>query len=253
MVGESAGILLGGSSGLNLHAARVLSSHIKEGIIVTVLCDSGVKYLSKIFNDEWLNEKNLDKPLKQVSDYEMFWKDGHHEPTEEEEDDSLWTRESEEKELRFLEEVAQHMVEYHRNSIRATEPVATFATPADLEAKFSNIGVEIECKSTDERVDIAQLTTALDAIVGASVRSSHPMFMNQLYAGVDPIALAGEWASSALNSNVHTYEVAPILTEIERAMLAKVAKLWRGENADGSALPTMVYSSLAARSQTCIL
>ena len=262
MVGESAGILLGGSSGLNLHAARVLSSHIKEGVIVTVLCDSGVKYLSKIFNDEWLNEKNLDKPLKEVSEYEMFWKDGHHVATEEEEDDSLWTRESEEKELRFLEEVAQHMVEYHRNSIRATESVSKFATPTDLETQFKQLGVEIECKSTDERADIAQLTTALDTIVSASVRSSHPMFMNQLYAGVDPIALAGEWASSALNANVHTYEVAPILTEIERAMLAKVAKLWRGENADGSAPPhdglfvpggsiANLYSMILARENAC--
>ena len=79
------------------------------------------------------------------------------------------------------------------------------------------------------------LASALDAVVDNSVRASHPMFMNQLYAGVDPIALAGEWAASALNSNVHTYEVAPVLTEIERAMLAKVATLWLGSKADGTA------------------
>ena len=262
MVGESAGIALGSSSGLNLHAARVLSSHIKEGVIVAVLGDSGVEYLSKIHDKKWLAAKNLDKPLKELREYEIVWKNGHHVETAEEEDDGLWTRESDEKELRFLEEVAEHMVEYHRNSIRATESVSTYATPADLEERFKNMGVEIECKTTDERVDITRLTAALDAVVGASVRSSHPMFMNQLYAGIDPIGLAGEWASSALNANVHTYEVAPILTEIERAMLAKVAKLWRGENADGSApshdglfVPggsiANLYSMVLARERAC--
>jgi hypothetical protein len=44
-------------------------------------------------------------------------------------------------------------------------------------------------------------------IMDNSVRSSHPLFLNQLYSGVDPIALAAEWLSSALNANVHTFEV----------------------------------------------
>jgi cystathionine beta-synthase len=44
---------------LNLQAARVLSNSVKDGsVIVTVFCDSGVKYLSKVFNDEWLTANN---------------------------------------------------------------------------------------------------------------------------------------------------------------------------------------------------
>jgi len=261
-VAESSGVLLGGSSGLNLHAARVLSSHIKEGTIVTVLCDSGVKYLSKIYNDEWLQAKNLDKPLADVSKYEVHWKNGSHEVTEDEENDSLWGREQEEKELRFLDEVATHMVEYHRNSIRATEPVSVYNSPADLHASFEEMGVPLNFRSGESPISINNLTTAMNAVLDNSVRSSHPMFMNQLYAGVDPIALAGEWASSALNSNVHTFEVAPILTEIERSMLAKIASLWLGENADGSApdhdglfVPggsiANLYSMILARERAC--
>jgi glutamate/tyrosine decarboxylase-like PLP-dependent enzyme len=39
---------------------------------------------------------------------------------------------------------------------------------------------------------------------------------------------------SVLNANVHTFEVAPLLTEVERAMLAKVATLWlTAGNGDG--------------------
>jgi len=262
MVAESSGVLLGGSSGLNLHAARVLSSHIKEGVICTVLCDSGVKYLSKIFNDDWLRAKNLDEPLRDVKEYDIHWVNGRHNPTSDEENDSLWGREEEEKELRFLDEVATHMVEFHRNSIRASEPVSKYNSPSDLHTAFEDLGVPLGFKDGDRPISIAQLTSAMNAILDNSVRSSHPMFMNQLYAGVDPIALAGEWASSALNSNVHTFEVAPILTEIERSMLAKMAKLWLGENSDGSApehdglfVPggsiANLYSMILARERAC--
>merc|ERR1740139_1066573 len=263
-VGKTLGVLLGGSSGLNIHCARVLSSHIKKGVIVTVLPDSGVKYLSKIFNDDWLKSKKLDGELKDLSEYPMFWKPGAQAiaKSQKGEDDALWSSESDEKELQFLGEVADQMVEYHRNSIRGTENVNKYATPIDLHSKFDRLGVSLRIEKDETPTSMQDLASALDAVVDNSVRASHPMFMNQLYAGVDPIALAGEWAASALNSNVHTYEVAPVLTEIERAMLAKVATLWLGSKADGTA-PTHdglfvpggpianLYSMILAREKAC--
>ena len=53
---EEEGLLVGGSSGLNVQAAVQLAESLKEGpaTIVTVLPDSGFKYLSKVFNPEWL-------------------------------------------------------------------------------------------------------------------------------------------------------------------------------------------------------
>ena len=78
--------------------------------------------------------------------------------------------------------------------------MSIYNTPADLRKMFEEIGVRLDLQKNEERTSIANLTTALNAVANNSVRSSHPMFMNQLYAGVDPIALAGEWASSALNS-----------------------------------------------------
>lgn len=58
------GMLIGGSSGLNLSAAVELSKTAAEGsVIVAVMPDSGIKYLSKIFNDEWMVEKGfMDAP-----------------------------------------------------------------------------------------------------------------------------------------------------------------------------------------------
>merc|ERR1711879_868193 len=54
------GILAGGSSGANLWGAIQVANEIEgPARIVTVLPDSGVKYLSKMFNDEWMKEHNL--------------------------------------------------------------------------------------------------------------------------------------------------------------------------------------------------
>ena len=53
-VAKTTGVLIGGSSGLNVHGAAVLSGKIEEGVIVTVLPDSGFKYLSKVYNDDWM-------------------------------------------------------------------------------------------------------------------------------------------------------------------------------------------------------
>lgn len=56
-----------------------------------------------------------------------------------------------------------------------------------------------------------------------STRTSHPLFYNQLYARIEPAALAAEWAAAATNTNVHTYEVAPVYTLLENEVIAKMA------------------------------
>ena len=49
------GIFAGGSSGANLWAALELAKTLtKSATIVTVFPDTGLKYLSKMFNDEWM-------------------------------------------------------------------------------------------------------------------------------------------------------------------------------------------------------
>jgi cystathionine beta-synthase/cysteine synthase A len=54
------GLLVGGSSGANVWVALKIASELTEPTtIVTVLPDSGIKYLSKIYNDDWMQENNL--------------------------------------------------------------------------------------------------------------------------------------------------------------------------------------------------
>jgi len=54
------GLFLGGSSGINVGAAVALAKQMGPGhTIVTILCDGGSRYQSRLFNQEWLISKGL--------------------------------------------------------------------------------------------------------------------------------------------------------------------------------------------------
>jgi cysteine synthase A len=60
---EDQNITLGGSSGINIAGAIKLAQQMGPGHnIVTILCDHGKRYASKIFNKDFLKSKNLPIP-----------------------------------------------------------------------------------------------------------------------------------------------------------------------------------------------
>lgn len=60
---KNEGLCLGGSSGINVAGAIRLARDLGPGhTIVTVLCDSGARYQSKLFNPAFLKTKNLPYP-----------------------------------------------------------------------------------------------------------------------------------------------------------------------------------------------
>lgn len=57
------GLCLGGSSGINVAGAIRLAQELGPGhTIVTILCDGGQRYQSKLFNLEFLKENDLPVP-----------------------------------------------------------------------------------------------------------------------------------------------------------------------------------------------
>ena len=57
------GLSIGGSAGINIAAAIRVASALGPGrTIVTILCDGGARYQSKLFNPEFLRSKNLPVP-----------------------------------------------------------------------------------------------------------------------------------------------------------------------------------------------
>jgi multidrug efflux pump subunit AcrA (membrane-fusion protein) len=57
------GLVVGGSSGINVAGAVRLAKELGPGHrIVTMLCDYGTRYQSKLFNPKFLRERNLPAP-----------------------------------------------------------------------------------------------------------------------------------------------------------------------------------------------
>jgi len=66
------GIFVGGSAGINLYSAIEIANEVGPGkVIVVILCDHGDRYISKVFNDEWMKDLgylDLDERLGTVKD-----------------------------------------------------------------------------------------------------------------------------------------------------------------------------------------
>ena len=60
------GLFVGGSTGLIAHVALEIAREVDDpdGCVVFVLCDTGERYLSKVFSDEWMQENQLLDPAR---------------------------------------------------------------------------------------------------------------------------------------------------------------------------------------------
>jgi cystathionine beta-synthase len=58
------GLFVGGSAGLITHLALQIAREVDnpDAFVVTFLCDTGERYLSKLYNDEWMRENQLLEP-----------------------------------------------------------------------------------------------------------------------------------------------------------------------------------------------
>jgi len=99
----------------------------------------------------------------------------------------------------------------------------------------------------------ATLEAAIDKAIQYSVRTTHRHFYNQLYHGVDGYGLAGAWLTDALNTNNHTFEVAPVFIVAERALLTWAAEKfgYKAAESDGIFSPggsiSNMYGMMLAR------
>jgi len=72
---QNEGLCLGGSSGINVAGAIKMAQEMGPGHkIVTILCDFGTRYQSKLYNLEFLREKGLPVPDWLVQDEEKTMK-----------------------------------------------------------------------------------------------------------------------------------------------------------------------------------
>ena len=150
-----------------------------------------------------------------------------------------------EDDRRFEDSVYEKLRDYMRRDDRSS-PVIELAAPEEIYKAFESSATSLRIGK--ESVDEDRLLKSVDLLLKYSARTSHPLFLNQLYSRADPVGIASDWISTATNTNVHTYEVAPVYTLIERELIRKIADVIGGRfvesETDGLFVPGGSISNL---------
>eukprot|EP00164_Ancoracysta_twista_P006336 GFYU01008802.1.p1 GENE.GFYU01008802.1~~GFYU01008802.1.p1 ORF type:complete len:518 (-),score=159.24 GFYU01008802.1:27-1580(-) len=127
-------------------------------------------------------------------------------------------------------------------------PVVKFSAPSDVTEAFQKAGVPLSLEQ-QKACSADEVLKALSTVIDYSVKTSHARFHNQLFASVDPVAIVGDWLTTALNTSMYTFEVAPVFTLMEQQVLTKIASLigpGYGPDHDGLFAPGGTISNLYA-------
>ncbi|KAJ8309070.1 hypothetical protein KUTeg_013944 [Tegillarca granosa] len=120
-----------------------------------------------------------------------------------------------ENDNQFLDELYDMMIKegFEKSRDRNTK-VVEFKHPKELKQL---IDLEVNKPTDDDR-----LLNICKDIIKYSVRTGHPRFFNQLFGGLDQYSLGGAWLTETLNTSQYTYEVSPVFTLMEKAILTKM-------------------------------
>uniref|UniRef100_UPI00398E89D4 cysteine sulfinic acid decarboxylase isoform X3 n=1 Tax=Pristiophorus japonicus TaxID=55135 RepID=UPI00398E89D4 len=83
-------------------------------------------------------------------------------------------------------------------------------------------------------------------VIRYSVKTIHPRFYNQLFAGLDYHCLVGRYITETLNTSQYTYEIAPVFVLMEEVVLKKLSELIGWKSGDGIFCPGGSMSNMYA-------
>ncbi|KAF7692869.1 glutamate decarboxylase 1 isoform X1 [Silurus meridionalis] len=163
--------------------------------------------------------------------------------------DLLPAENGEELTKHFLQELLNILLAYIRKSMNRSSKVLDFHHPHQLKEGLEGFSLELPEKPDN----LEQLLVDCRNTLKYGVKTAHPRFLNQLSSGLDIIGLAGEWLTSTANTNIFTFEVAPVFILMEEVILKKMQSIigWSEEEGDGIFCPggtiSNLYSILLAR------
>jgi glutamate/tyrosine decarboxylase-like PLP-dependent enzyme len=126
----------------------------------------------------------------------------------------------------ILNEVFEKIRQYIESNADNQKPVVEYKSPAELAGL---INMQIADAGLAEN-DFLEL---VDHYLNYSVRTGNKQFLNQLYSGFNFPAFIGDVLTTLSNTSMYTYEVAPVATEIEKAMISLMNRYSGYENGDG--------------------
>ncbi|XP_058043715.1 glutamate decarboxylase 1 [Ahaetulla prasina] len=163
--------------------------------------------------------------------------------------DLLPAKNGEEQTVQFLLEVVDILLTYVKKTFDRSTKVLDFHHPHQLLEGMEGFNLEL----SDNPESLEQILVDCRDTLKYGVRTGHPRFFNQLSTGLDIIGLAGEWLTSTANTNMFTYEIAPVFVLMEQITLRKMREIigWSNKDGDGIFSPggaiSNMYSIMAAR------
>ncbi|KAH9398284.1 glutamate decarboxylase gad1 [Tyrophagus putrescentiae] len=139
----------------------------------------------------------------------------------------------------FLQRVIQVCLDFICESNDRSTSVLRFKQPEELKKHFD---FEIGKNPRNLESIIEDCALALYH----QVRTAHPHYFNQLSCGLDIVSLAGEWLTAAANTNMFTYEIAPVFILMEHEVLKKMRQIIGFEHGDSILAPGGAISNLYA-------
>ncbi|MGH0131473.1 UNVERIFIED_CONTAM: hypothetical protein FKN15_011256 [Acipenser sinensis] len=142
---------------------------------------------------------------------------------------------------RFVEEAFPIIMEEAiRKATDVNEKVCEWQPPEELK----------QCLDLDLREGgeaSQQILKRCKDVIKYSVKTGHPRFFNQLYAGMDHYSLVARFITEAINPSVYTFEVSPTFVMIEEVILKKMIEYvgWE-EGGDGIFSPGGSISNMYA-------
>ncbi|KAM4689211.1 glutamate decarboxylase 1-like [Discoglossus pictus] len=163
--------------------------------------------------------------------------------------DLLPARNGEKYTKQFLLEVLEILLSYIKRTYNGKSKVLDFHHPHQLLEGLEGFNLEL----SDQPEPLEQILVDCTDTLKYGVKTGHPHFFNQLSSGLDIVGLAGEWLTATANTNMFTYEIAPVFIIMEEIIIKKMHEIigWGENEADGIFCPggtiSNLYSILVAR------
>nr|CAD7462806.1 unnamed protein product [Timema tahoe] len=144
----------------------------------------------------------------------------------------------------FLLKVTDILLDFVKETNDRDKKVLEFHHPADM---WKLLDLEIP----ERGLTLQQLIDDCSKTLKYQVRTGHPRFFNQLSCGLDLVSMAGEWLTATANTNMFTYEIAPVFILMEHVVMEKMREVIGFKGGDSILAPggsvSNLYAFLAAR------
>lgn len=106
--------------------------------------------------------------------------------------------------------------------------------PLGAPRPVAEIAAGVPLVPTPDGVPFDEVVSRLEAIVARSINTASPRFHNQLFSGLQPVALVGDFVGTLLNTTMATWEASPAATAVELALLDRLGRTVGFTDGDGT-------------------